>query len=51
MAAAMKLLVEDPDLANQLGRKGREQVKNNFSMDRSIEKLWEVLHDVIETKV
>ena len=51
MAAAMKLLVEDPDLAARLGKKGREQVKNNFSMDRSIEKLWEVLHEVIETKV
>jgi len=43
MAAAMVRLAEDPELARRWGRAARERVISEFSMERSIAHLWEIL--------
>jgi glycosyltransferase involved in cell wall biosynthesis len=43
MSKHMLQLLDDIDLAKQLGRAGKKLIKQNFSMDRHIDKLQEVL--------
>ncbi len=43
MAAAMVRLAEDPELARDWGRAARARVVAEFSMERSIGHLWEIL--------
>ena len=47
MARSMKLLAQDPVLAARFGRKGRERVKQEYSMDDSIDRLWKVIERAI----
>lgn len=43
MAAAMVRLATDPDLARRWGCAGRQRIVSEFSMERSIGHLWEIL--------
>lgn len=43
-------VIENPELAKEMGRKGRENIKNNFSMDRYINNLQKALIDSIKMK-
>lgn len=43
MAAAMVRLAQEPELARCWGRAARERIVSQFSMDRSIGHLWEIL--------
>lgn len=43
MAVHMLALLQDPSLAGRLGAAARRHVNDNFSMDRSIERLWGVI--------
>jgi glycosyltransferase involved in cell wall biosynthesis len=43
MAKAMKQLVNDPLLAARFGQLGRERVKKEYSMDKSIKGLWSII--------
>jgi glycosyltransferase involved in cell wall biosynthesis len=49
MAESMKMLAKDPKLAAKLGKEGRERVKNDFSMDDSIGRLWNVIQREIKS--
>ncbi len=48
MAKYMIQLANDPVLAAQLGRAARDWVCTEFSMDKSIEKLWRIINAVIQ---
>src|SRR5437879_11909274 len=43
LAAAMKLLLEDPALRRRLGTNGRQRVTDAFSLDRSTGKVRDLL--------
>ena len=43
MADAMVRLAQEPELARRWGRAARERVASEFSMERSIGQLWEIL--------
>ncbi len=43
MANHMAKLIKDPQLAQQMGKRGREHVSENYSMERSISRLWDVI--------
>ena len=43
MAAHMRRILGDPELAGRLGRQGREHVRTNYTMDISINRLWQVI--------
>ena len=43
MAEHMRTLLEQPALAAELGRAGRERIAAEFSMDKSIARLWNVI--------
>ena len=45
MSAFMIELAENPQMAAALGRRAREHIAANFSLERSIERLWHVLQD------
>ena len=47
MAEAIIALAKDVELASKLGKAARERISENFSMERSIKNLWNVL----ETKI
>lgn len=49
MAQKMLLLAKNPHLAAELGRKARERVKKDFSMEKSINRLWEIIEDSIRS--
>lgn len=48
MAECMIRLSEDPVLAAELGRRARERVLAEFSIERSIARLWHVIQDAIQ---
>ena len=48
MAASMTQLAKNPSLAARLGRAGRDWVSKEYSMDRCINKLSEILDESIE---
>ncbi len=48
MAQAMCQLVQNPLLAAQFGKLGRERVLREFSMEKSINGLWKIIEDCIE---
>jgi colanic acid/amylovoran biosynthesis glycosyltransferase len=47
MARYMIELAKNPDLAASLGRRAREHICGNFSMDKSIAGLWEIIESSI----
>lgn len=47
MAKKMMLLLEDKELAMQLGRNGKERIKNNFTMERHLKVIDELINVVI----
>lgn len=47
MADHMVAVLRDPSLAGRLGEAGRQHVRANFSMNRSIERLWKVIEDCL----
>jgi glycosyltransferase involved in cell wall biosynthesis len=48
MARHMTEMLDNPALAAELGRRGRARVCSEFSMDRSISRLWGALETAIE---
>jgi len=48
MAQAMIRLAQDPNLAQSMGAAGRARVEAEFSMDRSIANLWQIIETAIE---
>jgi colanic acid/amylovoran biosynthesis glycosyltransferase len=48
MAQAMIRIAQDPQLAMQMGQAGRRRIENAFSMEKSIDNLWEIIASVIE---
>lgn len=42
IANAMKYLIKNPSLANEMGRRGRERVVNNYSWDVCVEKMYDI---------
>lgn len=50
MAEQMLQLAKDPSLAAQLGRAARERICAEFSMGKSIRKLWHIIEHVIRNK-
>jgi glycosyltransferase involved in cell wall biosynthesis len=48
MAECMRRLINDPILAEQLGRAARERICSEFRMERSIANLWCILEDVVQ---
>ncbi|MFP3867397.1 MAG: glycosyltransferase, partial [Desulfobacteraceae bacterium] len=50
MAAYMLKLAQEPELAATMGRRGREHIKANYSMDRSIANLWRIIENCIQEK-
>jgi colanic acid/amylovoran biosynthesis glycosyltransferase len=50
MAKHLVLLARDPNLASQLGKKARERIQNLFSMERSIQGLYQVLETAVKSK-
>lgn len=51
MAEQMVRLARDPQLAANLGNAAREWIKSEFSMQRSIEKLWTIIETAIQRSV
>jgi colanic acid/amylovoran biosynthesis glycosyltransferase len=47
MAEYIVLLAQDAQLAETLGAAARKHVCANYSLERSIEKLWQIIHGVI----
>ncbi len=47
LANAMKTLIEDPELRRQMGRRGREMVEKEFSVERVVDKTLNVYQDLI----
>jgi len=50
MAAHMLRMVHDPELARKLGAAARYRIESNFSMERSIRKLWSIIEVCIGTQ-
>ena len=50
MAEKMLLLARDPDLAGQLGKKARERICTEFSMEKSIANLWRIIETAIRKR-
>ncbi len=50
MALLMGRMVDDPDLAERIGRAARRHVEQNFSMQQSIDKLWTILRRAVATE-
>jgi colanic acid/amylovoran biosynthesis glycosyltransferase len=48
MANHLVLLARDPNLASELGKKARVRIQNFFSMERSIQGLYEVLETAVK---
>jgi glycosyltransferase involved in cell wall biosynthesis len=47
MAAHMKTLARDPTLAATLGRNARRHIAENFSMERSDQRLWSIIESAV----
>ena len=50
MAEYMIRLIEDPQLADRLGKKGRERICSDFSIEKSIRNLWNIIYTTINNK-
>lgn len=50
MAANMCLLIENPDLAKEMGQKARERIMEKFTMERHLNELSETIHDAVGRK-
>lgn len=48
MARYMLQVARDPEMAAQLGRAGRSRVEQEYTMDRSIERLWQIISNTIK---
>lgn len=48
MARNMLKVIQSPQLAQQLGKAGRERIKKYFSLETSIKNLWEILTSVAQ---
>jgi colanic acid/amylovoran biosynthesis glycosyltransferase len=48
MAEAMSQLIQNPSLAARFGKNGRERVKSEYSITKSINSLWEIIEYAIE---
>lgn len=51
MAQAMSHLIQNPSLSAQLGKLGRERAQRKYSMETSINRLWEVIEICIDKRV
>ena len=51
MAEHMTRLAQDPQLAAELGKAGREWVSSEYSMEKSIAKLWSIIQSAMSTSV
>ena len=49
IAERVKLLIDDSELASQMGRKGRQRVKEHFSMEKYISSIEQVITKTIAT--
>lgn len=49
MAEHMTLLAKDPQLATDLGKAGREWISSEYSMEKSINKLWSIIAGTLPT--
>jgi len=47
MAAAMVRLAQDPRLAGKIGQAARKRIMTKFTMDKSIDNLWQIIKTVI----
>ena len=45
MGARMLELVDDPALAAEMGQRGQERIRSEYSVERSIGRLWAVLEE------
>ena len=50
MADRMVDLAHDPGLAGKMGRKARAYISENYSMARSITRLWDIIKRAIDAK-
>jgi colanic acid/amylovoran biosynthesis glycosyltransferase len=50
MAAYMLKLAREPELAATMGRRGREHIKANFSMEQRIANLWRIIKQCIQER-
>jgi glycosyltransferase involved in cell wall biosynthesis len=50
MADYMIQLIEKPELARELGKRARAHIKNNYSMQKSIENLWKIILNCINER-
>ncbi len=50
MAEKMRILLEQPRLAGQMGSAGRNTVVEHFSMQQSIQRLWGIIETCIHGK-
>jgi colanic acid/amylovoran biosynthesis glycosyltransferase len=50
MANNMIRLAEDAEFAAHLGRRARERIRTEYSMEKSIEQLWEIIKAAIDEK-
>jgi colanic acid/amylovoran biosynthesis glycosyltransferase len=50
MAERMLRLAQDPALAGRMGRKAREHIAANFSMDQSLGRLWTIIDTCIKAQ-
>ena len=48
MANHMRRLIDDPVLAGEMGQNGQERIRNHFSMEQSIGRLWSIIEPCIE---
>lgn len=48
MAREMRRLAEKPELAAELGRAARLRVQTEFSMDKSIDRLWSIISSCVD---
>jgi glycosyltransferase involved in cell wall biosynthesis len=49
MAAHMLRIAREPELAGTIGNAARHRIESNFTMEQSLERLWAVIAECIET--
>jgi len=49
MATHMMTLLEQPDLAATLGRAGRKRIVENFTIEKSVERVFQLIEKVVQT--
>ncbi len=48
MASNMLKLLDDPDFAKKMGKEGKLNISNNFSLNRHINSLQKTLEDTVK---